>query len=140
METPILDKMKAFLDHAIEAMNENDKEVHLKEKEALVEMENTELKKVEKEQVYGLLHAFYVNVVKQAMFDLFMSQKTTDELSAEFYSIDFKAAKAKYDEVIKALAAKQEDIEKQSAELAEVQQELNSIGAIFNKVRELKSE
>ena len=140
METPILDKMKAFLDHAIEAMNENDKEVHLKEKEALVEMENTELKKVEKEQLYGLLHAFYTNVTKRAMFDLFMSQKTTDELSAEFYSIDFKAAKAKYDEVIKALVAKQEDIEKQSAELAEVQQELNSIGAIFNKVRELKSE
>ena len=136
METTILDQMKGFLDKAIEKMGEDDKQYFTEAKVALEELEKAERTH---EQVNGLLHAFYLNTVKQAMFALFTDRLNNDELDMEFFKIDFKAAKAKYEEVIKALADKQKEIEEQTLALNEIQNEMNSLGNIFNKAHQ-KSE
>ena len=139
METTILDQMKGFLDKAIEKMGEDDKQYFTEAKVALEELEKAERTHVTEEQLNGLLHAFYTNTVKQAMFALFTNRLNNDELDMEFFKIDFKAAKAKYEEVIKALADKQKEIEAQTLALNEVQNEMNSLGNIFNKAHQ-KSE
>ena len=139
METTILDQMKDFLGKAIEKMGEDDKQYFTEAKVALEELEKAERTHVTEEQVNGLLHAFYLNTAKQAMFALFTDRLNNDELDMEFFKIDFKAAKAKYEEVIKALADKQKEIEEQTLALNEIQNEMNSLGNIFNKAHQ-KSE
>ena len=139
METTILDQMKGFLVKAIEKMGEDDKQYFTEAKVALEELEKAERTHVTDEQLNGLLHAFYQNTVKQAMFALFTNRLNNDELDMAFFNIDFKAAKAKYEEVIKALADKQKEIEEQTLALNEIQNEMNSLGNIFNKAHQ-KSE
>ena len=139
METTILDQMKGFLDKAIEKMGEDDKQYFTEAKVALEELEKAERTHVTEEQLNGLLHAFYLNTAKQAMFALFTNRLNDNELDMEFFKIDFKAAKAKYEEVIKALADKQKEIEEQTLALNEIQNEMNSLGNIFNKAHQ-KSE
>lgn len=139
METTILDQMKDFLAKAIEKMGEDDKQYFTEAKVALEELGKAERTHVTEEQLNGLLHAFYLNTVKQAMFVLFTNRLNNDELDMEFFKINFKAAKAKYEEVIKALADKQKEIEEQTLALNEIQNEMNSLGNIFNKAHQ-KSE
>lgn len=139
METTILDQMKGFLAKAIEKMGEDDKQYFTEAKVALEELEKAERTHVTEEQLNGLLHAFYTNTVKQAMFALFTNRLNDDELDMAFFNIDFKAAKAKYEAVIKALADKQKEIEEQTLALNEIQNEMNSLGNIFNKAHQ-KSE
>ena len=139
METTILDQMKDFLGKAIEKMGEDDKQYFTEAKVALEELDTEDRTHVTEEQVNGLLNAFYLNTVKQAMFALFTNRLNNDELDMEFFKIDFKAAKAKYEAVIKALADKQKEIEEQTLALNEIQNEMNSLGNIFNKAHQ-KSE
>jgi hypothetical protein len=139
METTILDQMKDFLGKAIEKMGEDDKQYFTEAKVALEELEKAERTHVSEEQLNGLLHAFYTNTVKQAMFALFTNRLNDDALDMAFFNIDFKAAKAKYEAVIKALADKQKEIEEQTLALNEIQNEMNSLGNIFNKAHQ-KSE
>lgn len=136
METTILGQMKDFLAKAIEKMGEDDKQYFTEAKVALEELGKAERTHVTGEQLNGLLHAFYLNTVKQAMFALFTNRLNNDELDMEFFKINFKAAKAKYEEVIKALADKQKEIEEQTLALNEIQNEMNSLGNIFNKAHE----
>lgn len=139
METTILDQMKDFLGKAIEKMGEDDKQYFTEAKVALEELEKAERTHVSEEQLNGLLHAFYTNTVKQAMFALFTNRLNDDALDMAFFNIDLKAAKAKYEAVIKALADKQKETEEQTLALNEIQNEMNSLGNIFNKAHQ-KSE
>ena len=70
------------------------------------------------------------------MFALFTDRLNNNKLDMAFFNIDFKAAKAKYEAVIKAFDDRQKEIEEQTLALNDAQNEMNSLGNIFNKAHE----